>query len=605
MSNVATMTDSLANRIQGAPIVNDMVLSVGTVNGSGSQTSNNTLMRAIFNMGVPVCAKNMFPSNIQGLPTWFTIRASEEGWLGRRRSADVTICMNADTAEDDTRQARPGSVLIYDDALGLEKLRSDLIFYPVPFRKLVAECCENVKLRKMVVNIIYVGICSELFGIEMEEIERALSRELHGKQKAIDLNLPALKAGANYAREHFKKLDRYRIQRSNKTEGKIIINGNQASAIGALYGGCTVLSWYPITPSSSLCEELIELFNEFRIDPKTGAKTSAAIQAEDEIASIGMAVGAGWAGARAMTATSGPGISLMAEIVGFAYFAEIPCVIGDVGRTGPSTGLPTRTMQSDVLFMYYCSHGDTRHPILIPGTVQECFEFYAQAFDLAADLQGPIFVMTDLDLGMNNWPSLPFTPPHKPLSRGKVLDEAEFRKLKDWGRYKDVDGDGVPWRTLPGAFRGGAYFTRGSGHDEYARYTEKGDAWKRAMDRLSRKHDTARTMVPKPVVRGKGNREGVLAYGTSDYAIEEVLARLGKEGRHLDYLRLRALPLQKEVHEFVAAHERVCVIEQNSLAQMTTILRSEYPEYAARFVPVLHYDGLPLDVEFVYENLKG
>lgn len=599
----ATLTESLAFQIQGEPIINDMVITVATANGSGSQTSNNVLMRSIFRMGVPCCGKNLFPSNIQGLPTWFTIRASKDGWIGRRRNQDVTICMNPETAVEDMKTAPHGSVLIFDDSLGIGGQRSDLIEYPVPFKKLVAEYCPNVKLRKYAVNMIYVGVCVELFGLDMEVVKAALTKELKGKASAIELNKPCLDGGAAYARANFKKLDRFRIEPAGKTDGQIIITGNDASALGALYGGCSVVTWYPITPSSSLCEALIEFLEQHRVNTD-GKKTFVDIQAEDEIASVGMAIAAGWTGARSMTATSGPGISLMSEFIGLAYYAECPVVIGDVCRVGPSTGLPTRTSQGDTLLLYHASHGDTRHIVYIPGSVSEAFEDYIAAFDTAALFQTPVFVYTDLDLGMNNWPSKPFNYPTTPINRGKVLSETDFQKIEQWGRYKDVDGDGIPYRTLPGDFLGGAYFTRGSGHDAYAKYSERPADWKNGLDRLERKLNTARKHMPAPKIDGKGSKVGIIGYGTSDPSINEAVALHRSRGGKIDYLRVRGLPLHSDVHAFIDAHDKVFVCEQNSHAQLLEIIRFENPAAATKLVPLLHYDGLPLPVETVYEALS-
>lgn len=600
----ATMSQPLSMQIQGEPIINDMVITVATANGSGSQTSNNVLMRSIFRMGVPCCGKNLFPSNIQGLPTWFTIRASQAGWIARRRQQDVTICMNPETAVEDMQTAPHGSILIFDDSLGIGGQRSDLIEYPVPFKQLVAAHCSNVKLRKYAVNMIYVGVCAELFGLDMEIVKLALAKELKGKASAIEINKPCLDAGAAYAREHFRKLDRFRIQTAGKTDGQIIITGNDAGALGALYGGCSVLTWYPITPSSSLCEALIDRLEEHRV-AEDGKKTFVQIQAEDEIASVGMAIAAGWTGARAMTATSGPGISLMSEFIGLAYYAECPVVIGDVCRMGPSTGLPTRTSQGDTILLYHASHGDTRHIVFIPGSVGETFDDYVAAFDTAAEFQTPVFVYTDLDLGMNNWPSKPFKMPTGPIKRGKVLGETDFQKMKDWGRYKDADGDGIPYRTLPGDFLGGAYFTRGSGHDAYAKYSERPADWKNGMDRLTRKLETARKRLPAPVVNGKGAKVGIIGYGTSDPAISEAVALHRARGGEIDYLRVRALPLHADVHAFINAHDKVFVCEQNAHAQLLEIIRFENPAAASKLVPLLHYDGLPLPVETVYEGISG
>jgi len=603
MSIATASQEALAYKIQGEPNINDMVITVATANGSGSQTSNNVLMRSIFRMGVPCNGKNMFPSNIQGLPTWFTIRVSKDGWIGRRRDADILVCMNPDSVVNDIARVRKGAVVIHEESLKIDPTRDDLICYSVPFKKMVAEVCPNAKLRKLVVNMIYVGVCCELFGIDLEIAKDALSKELKGKAKAIELNKPALEAGAVWARENLTKSDNLRVEAMpGHTDGKIIINGNEASALGALYGGCTVLTWYPITPSSSLCEALIDFMEEFRVEGD-GKKTFTHIQGEDEIASVGIAIGAAWAGARAMTATSGPGISLMAEFIGLAYFAEIPVVIGDVARGAPSTGMPTRTMQSDLISCYFNSHGDTKHPVIIPGSVKECFELYCESFNIAEQLQCPVFVLTDLDLGMNNWPSDPFDMPTAPINRGKVLDEEAFKKIEKWGRYKDVDGDAIGYRTLPGSFQGGAYFTRGTSHDEYSNYSEDDRVWVANLDRLARKLETARAMMPKAIVDGAGAKKGVIAFGTSDFSIKEVLKRLRAEGKEVDYLRMRALPVGKDVLDFIRAHDEVMIVEQNHDAQMRMILRDELPEFAAKMQSLRQYDGLPLAVETVYEGL--
>ena len=612
MSSVLTETTAGAGSSSGV-VVNDFSLQVATANGSGSQTANSVLMRSIFQMGVPVSGKNLFPSNIQGLPTWFTIRASKHGYIGRKREIDVLVCMNPETAEDDVREARAGAHVVYEKKLGLEnagKKRDDVTYYPVPFAELVVKITaapEHAKLRKLIVNMIYVGVVADLMGIDPAESETAIAKQLKGKKKAVDLNVSAVKLGLEYAAANFPVKIPYRVERMNATAGKIIVEGNAASALGCVFAGATVCAWYPITPSSSLCESFIDFCDELRVDAATGKKNVAVIQAEDEIASIGMVLGAGWAGARAFTSTSGPGISLMSEYIGLGYYTEIPAVLFDVQRVGPSTGLPTRTMQGDVLLCYFNSHGDAKHPVLFPASPEECFSMAGEAFDLAERLQTPIFVLTDLDLGMNNWMSDAFPYPTAPLDRGKVLDAAAIEKVKDtWGRYKDVDGDAIPYRTLPGTNSpAGAYFTRGSGHNEKAQYSEKATDYVNNVDRLARKFETARTLVPKPEIQDRpGAVAGVLAYGTSHYGTAEGRDKLAADfGVPLDYCRLRALPVGPETAAWIRRHERIYVVEQNRDSQLVTILRDEFPEIAARFVPIRQYNGLPLDATTVVEGV--
>jgi len=481
-------------------VVNDFSIQVATVNGSGSQSSNNVLMRAIFRMGVPISGKNLFPSNIAGLPTWFTIRASKDGYVGRKKEIDVLIAMNPETAREDVENLEAGRVAIYDEKLNLSKIRDDLIYYPIPFSELAGEVIKDVRLRKLIANIIYVGSTAELFGIEMAEVESVIAKWFKNKKKAIDLNIQAAHLGAKYVAENLTKGDPFRIQRMEKTQGKIIIDGNSACALGSMFAGVTVMTWYPITPASSLGETLADYMGRYRMDPETGKATFAIVQAEDEVAAIGMAIGAGWSGARAMTATSGPGISLMAEAVGLAYFSEVPVVIFDVQRVGPSTGLPTRTSQGDIVSLHYLSHGDTKHVVLFPATMKECFDFSVEAFDLAERLQQPVFVASDLDLGMNNWMADPFEYPERPLDRGKVLTAEDLQRLGEFARYKDVDDDGIPYRTLPGTDHPLAgYFSRGSGHNEEAKYSERPEDYENLMDRLAKKYETAKLLVPEPV----------------------------------------------------------------------------------------------------------
>ena len=589
-----------------ASIVNDCTIHVATVNGSGSQSSNNVLMRSIFQMGVPVSGKNMFPSNIAGLPTWFTIRANKDGWIARKREVDIMICMNPATSREDVEALQPGSVCIYDAPLNCKAIRSDVTFFEVPFAKIAAELSQDSRLRKLLTNMIYVGIVAERLGIERDEIIKAITKQFKGKQKAIDPNVAAIDKGIEYARENLTAQHRWRIERMHATDGKIIIDGNAAAAIGSMFGGCTVVTWYPITPSSSLCESLIDYMKEHRIGPD-GKATFAIVQAEDELAAVGMVLGAGWAGARSLTSTSGPGISLMAEFAGLGYFAELPGVIWDIQRVGPSTGLPTRTAQGDIFEVYYLSHGDTQHIALIPASVAECFEFAGEALDLAEMFQTPIFVLSDLDLGMNNWMSDPFVYPTKPYRRGKVLDAKQLEELGGkWGRYADVDDDGIAYRTLPGTDHlMASYFTRGSGHDAQARYSEKPSDYKATVDRLAKKHETAKRFVPKPVIdRRPDAKIGFIAFGTTDPALEESRDQLRREhGVETSYLRLRALPFTEEVKAFVESHERVYVVEQNRDGQMGDLLRLEVGDIQNKLRKILHYTGLPCDARSITNSL--
>jgi len=590
------------------PVVNDFSIQVATVNGSGSQTANNVLMRSIFQMGIPVSGKNMFPSNIQGLPTWFTIRASKHGYIGRKKEIDFLVAMNPETAREDVMKLDAGSAVVYDEPLKLVALRSDLHFYPVPYDKLVGPVCPEAKLRKLVRNMIYDGVVAWLLSIEMEEVHKALFKQFgKRKAKAAELNWGACQAGFEYASKTFTKTDPYRVERMNETAGKIIIEGNAAAALGCVFAGATVVTWYPITPSSSLVEFMIGYLKRFRVDKQTGKATYAVVQAEDELSAIGMVMGAAWAGARAMTSTAGPGISLMAEFVGLGYYAEIPAVIFDVERVGPSTGLPTRTAQGDILSTAVLSHGDTKHPLLFPSSPEECFQMAGIAFDLAEQFQTPVFVMTDLDLGMNNWMADPFEYPKEPIRRGKVLGAADLERLGGFARYKDVDGDGVGYRTLPGTNHpNAAYFTRGSGHNEKAQYTEREDDYVNNMDRLARKFETLRSHVPKPVLDTRPNAQiGFVAFGTSHYAVEESRDQLRSEyGIETDYLRLKAYPFTQELHDFIARHERVYVVEQNRDAQLLSLMRMEFaPDEIAKMRSVRYYGGLPIDARTVTDNV--
>jgi 2-oxoglutarate ferredoxin oxidoreductase subunit alpha len=586
-------------------VVNDMSIQVATVNGSGSQSSNTVLLRSIFQMGVPVSGKNLFPSNIAGLPTWYTIRANKDGYIARKKEIDFLVAMNAETAQDDVKSLDAGAVVVYDEPLALDKVRNDLIFYSVPYDKLVAPVCPEAKLRKLVRNMIYVGVVAKLLGIEMPEIEKAIRKQFATKQKAANLNLAAVKAGFDYATATLPKRDPYFVERMDKNTGKIIIDGNSAAALGCMFAGVTVVTWYPITPSSSLVETLIDYMKEHRIGPD-GKATFAIVQAEDELAAIGMVLGAGWAGARSMTATAGPGISLMAEFAGLSYYAEVPGVVWDIQRVGPSTGLPTRTSQGDILSTAFLSHGDTKHIMLIPSSVEECFNMAQDAFNLAEQFQTLIFVMSDLDLGMNNWMSDPFKYPETPIKRGKVLTKEDLDRLGGFSRYKDVDGDGIGYRTLPGTDHPAAsYFVRGSGHNEHGQYSERPDDFERNMERVNRKFETARSFVPRPEVHTGKSKIGIIAYGTSHWAITESRDQLRKEyNLEIDYLRIRAFPFTREIHDFIEQHDRVYVVEQNRDAQMLSLLKLDVrPELVVKLRSIAHIHGLPLDARSVTDEI--
>jgi len=589
-----------------ARVVNDFSIQVATVNGSGSQSANTVLLRSIFQMGVPVSGKNLFPSNIAGLPTWYTIRASRHGYIARRKEIDFLVAMNAETAKEDALSLRPGAACVYDEPLKLSELRTDVTFYPVPFDKLVAQVCPEAKLRRLVKNMIYVGVVDALLGIDLAVSEKALLKQFSTKKKAAELNTAAVRAGYDYAKATFTKQDPFAIEAMNENQGRLIIDGNAAAAIGCMFAGVTVVTWYPITPSSSLVEQLIDYLKEYRIGPD-GKATFAVVQAEDELAAVGMVLGAGWAGARSMTSTSGPGISLMSEFAGLGYYAEIPGVIFDIQRVGPSTGLPTRTMQGDILTTAFLSHGDTKHILLLPCSVEECFTQAIEAFDLAEKFQTPVFVMSDLDLGMNNWMADPFVYPEKPIARGKVLNEEDLRRLGEFGRYKDVDGDGIPYRTLPGTNHPkAAYFTRGSGHNENAQYSERSDDYANNMDRLAKKFDNARSFVPAPVKVADGASEiGIIAYGTSHWAVIESRDQLGQEYNvKTDYLRLRAYPFNHDVHEFVKSHKRIYVVEQNRDGQMFSLLKLDLAaDQIVKMRSVRHYNGLPIDARSVTDEI--
>lgn len=600
-----TLAADSAQKLDQGKIINDFSIQVATVNGSGSQSSNSVLMRSIFQMGIPVSGKNLFPSNIAGLPTWFTIRVNKNGWVARKKEIDILVAMNPQTAVEDVKSLAPGAVSISPVELNLDKIRDDVKHYLVPFAQLAAETTDNIKLRKLVTNMIYVGVVAELLEIDQSEIDKAIAKQFPGKAKAVELNLTASNKGRQWAKENLKKQDPYFVEKMDKTAGKIIIDGNAAAALGCMFAGVTVVTWYPITPSSSLCESLSDYMHDYRVDKESGKASFAIIQAEDEIAAIGMALGAGWAGARSMTSTSGPGISLMSEFTGLGYFAEIPAVIFDVQRVGPSTGMPTRTHQADLMSTYQLSHGDTKHIVLLPGSVKECYEMAMQAFDIAERFQTPVFVLSDLDIGMNNWMSEPFTYPTKALDRGKVLNAEDLEKLGKFERYRDLDGDGIPYRTLPGTDHPlAAYFTRGSGHNEKAAYTERPEDYVNLMDRLNKKYQTARKHVPAPVLtENKKAKVGIIAFGSSDPAVLESLEQLSASNLEAAYLRIRALPFTDELKNFVESCERIYVVEQNRDAQLRDLIRLELPEHAMKLRSVRHYNGLPIDARSITDGI--
>jgi 2-oxoglutarate ferredoxin oxidoreductase subunit alpha len=588
-------------------VVNDFSITVGTVNGSGSSTANTTLLRALFKMGIPVSGKNLFPSNIQGLPTWYTIRVSKDGFTARRDEQEIVVAMNPGSFARDLASVPPGGVFFYADDIKQPITREDIFAYPMAVKEIMRGQTEvPSNLRDLVSNMVYVGVLAQMLGIDLNAIEAALRFHFKGKEKPTALNFNTVKASAEWAKANLTKKDPYYVEPMNKTEGLIMADGNTAAALGAIYGGIQFAAWYPITPASSLAESLNEYLPLLRSRPD-GKKTYAVVQAEDELAAIGMAIGAGWAGLRAMTSTSGPGLSLMTEFAGLAYYAEVPVVVWDVQRMGPSTGLPTRTSQGDLTFTAFMGHGDTQHVILLPGSVNECFEFGWRAFDIAERIQAPVFVLSDLDLGMNQWMSEPFRYPDQPMDRGKILWEKDLEELQGkWGRYLDKDGDGIPYRTVPGNHHpASAYFLRGTGHDEYARYSEEAPVWERNMDRLKRKYETAKQYVPAPLVsKSRGATVGVIGFGSSENAIEEARYLLNKEnGVKTNFMRIRALPFTDEVREFIASQEQVYVVEMNRDGQLHQLLTIAYPEFATRLISVACSDGLPATAQWVRDSI--
>ena len=588
-------------------IINDFSITVGTVNGSGSSTANTTILRALFKMGVPVSGKNLFPSNIQGLPTWYTIRVNKDGFVARREEHDIVVAMNPVSFARDLAEIAVGGAFFYSDDVKQPVTRTDISAYPMPVKNIVRGD-PNIPsdYRDLVGNMVYVGVLAQMLGIDLDKINAALTFHFKGKQKPIDMNFNTVKAAAEWAKVNLEKKDPFYVEPMNKTDGLIMADGNTSAALGSIFGGVQFVAWYPITPATSLAEALNEYLPQLR-KRDDGKHTYAVVQAEDELAAIGMSIGAGWSGLRSMTSTSGPGLSLMTEFAGLAYYSEVPVVIWDVTRIGPSTGLPTRTSQVDLTFVAFIGHGDSQSVILLPGGVDECFEFGWKAFDIAERLQTPVFVLSDLDMGMNQWMSKPFQYPNTPMDRGKVLWEKDLEEIKgNWGRYLDKDGDGIAYRTVPGNKSPlSAYFTRGTGHDEYAKYSEEAPVWLKNMDRLKKKHETAKKYIPAPILhKMSGATVGIIAFGSTEAAVLEAQHQLATEHRlKTDFLRVRALPFTDEVTAFIKKYDQVFVVEMNRDGQMDQMLKIDYPEYGARFQSVAFGDGLPASARWVREGI--
>ena len=612
MTPVQVVQDSTDDSLS-APHVNDFCITFSTVNGSGSATANLTVLRALFKMGIPVSGRNIFPSNIKGLPTWFTIRVSKQGYLGRLDKDSVVVAMNQKTILEEADWLVSGGVLFYADHLEIPRLREDIVQYAMPLKAISAELDIPRQLKTYVENMIYVGIVAQVLQMDLAAIKEALEHQFKGKQTAFDMNYGAAKAGFDWASANIVKKDPYRVAPMNATKGYILADGNTAGALGSIYGGVQFSGWYPITPATSLPEALNEYLPMLRKDKETGEASYAVVQAEDELSAIGMTIGAGWGGLRAMTATSGPGLSLMAEYLGLAYYAEVPVVVWDVQRVGPSTGLPTRSAQGDLTFAHFMGHGDTQFIILIPGSVKECFEFGWRALDYAEEFQTPVIVMSDLDLGMNYWLSKPFEYPDEPIKRGKILWEKDMDAMeerlkalgKEWGRYLDIDNDGVPYRTVPGNRRvGSSYFARGTGHDEYAGYSEDPDTWREGLDRLSLKLEMAKQVLPKPVVEKMHRAEiGIITSGSTYPAVEEARDKLASKGIATDYLRIRALPFTDEVPQFIREHDHTYVIETNRDGQLKQLLTLEFPDLARYLRKLSKIDGMPLSAAWITDQI--
>jgi 2-oxoglutarate ferredoxin oxidoreductase subunit alpha len=598
--------------------VNDFVVRFANVNGTGSASANALFTKSVFRMGIPVTAKNIFPSNIQGLPTWYEVRVSEKGHLGRREGIDLMVCVNPQSMAEDVAAVRSGGYFVYDSTKPLagQFIRDDIKYLGIPMTAICNAEYTDARQRQLFKNIVYIGALSALFDFEFNVLEELIGQQFRGKEKLIEPNINALKLGVSYARDNFDCPLDLRVERRDLLGDRIMMNGNAACALGAIYAGATVAAWYPITPSTSVVDAFSKYCAKYRVDPETGKNNYAIVQAEDELAAIGMVIGASWNGARAFTATSGPGVSLMNEFLGLAYFSEIPAVLIDVQRTGPSTGMPTRTQQSDILECAYASHGDTKHPLLFPSSPKECFEMTAAAFDLTERLQTPVIVVTDLDLGMNDHVSPPLQwDDSRVYDRGKLLDSAALNSNGKFGRYKDVDGDGVPYRTIPATdVDHGAFTTRGSSHDEFARYTEDSAKYKDNVDRLLRKWQTAKSLVPAPEFFEAGSRVaglqvsktsnlGIVFFGTSTYAAEEAIEMLEADGIKLDAMRVRAFPFNSDVVDFVNAHEQVFVVEQNRDAQFRSLMMIEFDADPKKLVKVLNYDGTPITADNIYRQI--
>ena len=590
-------------------IVNDFCITFGTVNGSGSATANSTLMRAFFKMGIPVTGKNIFPSNIQGLPTWYTLRLSKKGYLARVIEDDIVVAMNPATIEKEMEFIVPGGVLFYPDDLKITSKREDIIYYPMPIRKMLKESEVAPSLKDYIANMVYVGILAQMLGIDLTLIKEALEYHFQGKEKAVNLNMQVIEKSSEWAKENLIKIDPYFVEPMEGNDGWIMTDGNTAGALGSIFGGVQFTAWYPITPASSLAESLHEYIPRLRTDPITGKETSVIVQAEDELAAIGMTIGAGWGGLRAMTSTSGPGLSLMTEFLGLAYYAEVPVVVWNVQRVGPSTGLPTRTAQGDITFINFIGHGDTESIMLFPGSVNECFEFGWKSFDIAERLQSPIFIMTDLDLGMNEWMTPKFIYPDKPMDRGKVLWEEDFKAIlekfeNNFGRYKDYDGDGIPYRTLVGnQHPKSAYFTRGTGHDEYAKYTEDPEIWEASLERIKKKYKLGIKYLPEPEIKQGSNKNGLICVGSTSFPVEEAIDILAQDNIALDYMRIRAIPFHDSVKEYIESHDKLYIVEMNRDGQIAQLLTIQYPDQAHKFINITKVDGMPLAAKWIAKEI--
>ena len=588
---------------------NEFVIKFANVNGSGSASANQMFAKGVFRSGVPVSPKNIFPSNIQGLPTWFEVRVSEKGYLGRREGVDIVVAMNPQSYNEDLMELNPGGYLLYDSSWKRGFKRTDINIIEIPLTELCVKEFSNPKQRLLFKNIVYVGALCYLLDMDKEIYETLVREQFKGKEKLIDPNIKAINIGYDYAKENLKGICKIKIEKSSKTKGMILTSGNEASGLGCVYGGATVCAWYPITPSTSLAEAFTDYSESLRVEEETNKNKFAIIQAEDELAAVGMAIGANWNGARGFSATSGPGISLMSEFIGLAYFAEVPLVLFDIQRGGPSTGMPTRTQQSDVLSCAYASHGDTKHVLLIPSDPKECFDFAAEAFDLADRIQTPVIVLSDLDLGMNDWTCPEFKwDDTKSFDKGKVLHEKDLEEIENFGRYLDVDGDGIPYRTYPGAHpKKGAFFTRGTSHDEYAKYTEDGAVNARNLSRLLKKYQTASELVPNPIFKQETNTSsiGIIYYGSTEASMQEALDQLHEEGVILDAMRLRAFPFNLEVWEFIEDHDLLFIVEQNRDGQMRTLIMAEGGIIPDKLVSVLCFDGQPITADFISNKINS